>query len=422
MQIEIVTIGNEVLSGRTVDTNFAWLARALERVSVQVAWHTTVGDSAERIGEALKRALERTDGVVMTGGLGPTPDDLTRKAIATVLSRPLQLDEAVLAHVRERVRRFGRKLPASVESMALLPRGAEAWLSPVGSAPGLLIVQGEKPVILLPGVPGEMEWLATERVVPYLRDRTGRQVETFTLRTFGAFESQLHERIGALPQRWPGAMLAYLPSYFGVDLRVTVAGPVGPQVGEVAARARAELMELAGAVVYAEDERTMEEAVGEALVARGWRVATAESCTAGLLSKRLTDVPGSSRYFDRGFVTYSDEAKVELLGVSEGDLAAHGAVSAAVAEQMAHGARHRAGVELGIAITGVAGPDGGSDEKPVGTVFVALSTPEGDVVRRFQQTGSRATIRERSVQFALDLARRRLRGLALEAKLAEPGA
>ena len=419
MQIEIVTIGNEVLSGRTVDTNFAWLARALERASVQVAWHTTVGDAAEKIGEALKRALERSDGVVMTGGLGPTPDDLTRKAISTVLARPLQLDEAVLAHVRERARRSGRRLPATVESMALLPRGAEAWVSPAGSAPGLLILQGEKPVILLPGVPGEMEWLAVERVVPYLRGKTGRQVETFTLRTFGAFESQLHERIGMLPQRWPGAALAYLPSYFGVDLRVTVAGPAGPQVGEVAARARAELAERVGAVVYAEDDRTMEEAVGEALLAKGWRAATAESCTAGLLAKRLTDVPGASRYFDRGFVTYSNDAKVELLGVSEGDIAAHGAVSAPVAEQMAHGARHRAGVELGVAITGVAGPEGGSDEKPVGTVFVALSTPEGEVVRRFQQTGSRATIRERSVQYALDLARRRLLGLPLEPQLDE---
>ena len=200
MQIEIVTIGNEVLSGRTVDTNFAWLARALERASIQVAWHTTVGDSAEKIGEALKRALERADGVVMTGGLGPTPDDITRRVIATVLARSLQLDEAVLAHVRERAKRSGRKLPVSIESMALLPRGAEAWISPVGSAPGILVLQGEKPVILLPGVPHEMERLATERVVPYLRQRTGHTVETFTLRTFGAFESQL---LGALKARAP---------------------------------------------------------------------------------------------------------------------------------------------------------------------------------------------------------------------------
>jgi nicotinamide-nucleotide amidase len=422
MQIEIVTIGNEVLSGRTVDTNFAWLARALERASVQVSWHTTVGDTAERIGEALKRALERADGVVMTGGLGPTPDDLTRRAIATVLARPLQLNEAVLDHVRERAKRSGRDLPASIESMALLPRGAEAWLNPVGSAPGILVLQGEKPVILLPGVPHEMEALATERVVPYLRERTGRTVETFTLRTFGAFESQLHELIGARPQRWSGALLAYLPSYFGVDLRVTVAGANETQVKETAGQAYAELKALVGGLVYAEGERAMEDVVGEALLERGWRIATAESCTAGLLSKRLTDVPGSSRYFDRGFVTYTNEAKAELLGVSEADLAAHGAVSAAVAGQMAYGARHRAGVDLGVAITGVAGPDGGSAEKPVGLVFVALSSSEGETVRRFQFAGTRATIRERSVQVALDLTRRTLLALTLDPRIEEePG-
>jgi len=422
MQIEIVTIGNEVLSGRTVDTNFAWLARALERASVQVTWHTTVGDTPEKIGEALKRALERADGVVMTGGLGPTPDDITRRAIATVLARPLQLNEAVLEHVRERAKRSGRRLPASIESMALLPRGAEAWLNPVGSAPGILLLQGDKPVILLPGVPHEMEALATERVVPYLRERTGRTIETFTLRTFGAFESQLHELIGARPQRWSGASLAYLPSYFGVDLRVTVAGANETQAKETAGQAYAELNELVGGLIYAEGERAMEDVVGEVLVARGWRIATAESCTAGLLSKRLTDVPGSSRYFDRGFVAYTNEAKAELLGVSEADLAAHGAVSAAVAGQMAHGARHRAGVDLGVAITGVAGPEGGSAEKPVGTVFVALSSSEGETVRRFQFAGTRATIRERTVQVALDLMRRTLLGLTLDPRIEEePG-
>jgi nicotinamide-nucleotide amidase len=423
MQIEIITIGNEVLSGRTVDTNFAWLSRALERASVQVGWHSTVGDSGDRIGEALKRALERAEAVVLTGGLGPTPDDLTRKAIATVLSRPLQLDEAVLAHVRERAKRFGRRMPASVESMALLPRGAEAWINPVGSAPGILMLQGGKPVILLPGVPFEMEALATERLIPFLRERTGRQVETFTLRTFGAFESQLHERIGILPQRWPGASLGYLPSFFGVDLRVTVTGPAGTSVGDVAARARAELLGRVAPFVYAEGERGMEEVVGEVLRDRGWRIATAESCTAGLLAKRLTDVAGSSTYFDRGFVTYSNEAKVELLGVGEGDLATHGAVSAPVAEQMARGARLRAGVDVAVAITGVAGPDGGSDDKPVGTVFVGLSSAAGETARRLQLVGTRTTIRERSVQTALDLLRRRLLDLPLEPRFEdEPAA
>src|SRR5262245_12381642 len=240
MQIEIITIGNEVLSGRTLDTNFAFLARALEGANVQVGWHTTVGDTGDRIAEALGRALERADAVVMTGGLGPTPDDVTRKTVAQALGRPLQLDEKVLAHVRARARASRRQLPASIEAQALLPRGAEAWENPLGTAPAICILQRGRPVVLLPGVPHEMARLAVDYVVPYLRERAGRAVEAFTLRTFGAYESQLHERIGTLPQAWNGASLAYLPSFFGVDLRVTVSGSDGERVHEVAARAREE--------------------------------------------------------------------------------------------------------------------------------------------------------------------------------------
>jgi len=417
MQIEIVTIGNEILSGRTLDTNFAFLARGLEEASVQVIWHTTVGDHAKGIAEALRRALDRADAVLMTGGLGPTPDDVTRKAVANALGRSLQLDEAVLAHIRERARRSGRKLPASIESQALLPRGAEAWPNPVGTAPGLLILHGDKPVVLLPGVPQEMEALATGYVIPFLRGRTGRHVETFTLRTSGVFESQLQEKIGGLPQGWPGASLAYLPSFFGVDLRVTVSGMDRDQVREVAARAHAELKERARPVIYAEGTISIEQVVGEALLARSFRIATAESCTGGLLAKRLTDVPGSSRYFERGFVTYSNRAKLELVAVAADVLEKHGAVSAPVAEQLARGAREKTGVELGVGITGVAGPEGGSAEKPVGTVFIGLSSAGGDAVRTYRFHGSRSAIRERTVQTALDLTRRHLQGLPLDPSL-----
>jgi nicotinamide-nucleotide amidase len=417
VRVEIVTIGNEVLSGRTLDTNFAWLARALEAVSVQVAWHTTVGDDTKFIGEALRRALERSDAVVMTGGLGPTPDDVTRRAVATALRRPLQLDEDVVAAIRERARRAGRKLPASVESQALLPRGAQPWVNPVGTAPGLLILHEDHPVILLPGVPAEMEALATEFVVPYLRARTGRVVETFTLRTVGAYESQLQERIGKLPAKWRGAALAYLPGYSGVDLRVTVAGGDAEAVHALAERARGELEERVGSLVYATGNATMEEVVGALLLERKLRIATAESCTGGLLAKRITDVPGASRYFERGFVTYSNQAKEQQLGVSAADLETHGAVSAPVAEQMARGARRAAGAEIGVAITGIAGPEGGTAVKPVGTVFVGLSSPEGDAMRTFRFVGGRAVVRERSVQAALDLVRRQLQGLPLDARL-----
>jgi nicotinamide-nucleotide amidase len=414
MQIEIVTIGNEVLAGRTLDTNFSFLARALEAASVQVGWHTTVGDVNERIGAALRLALDRADAVVMTGGLGPTPDDLTRKAVSTVLGRPLQLDERVREHIQERSRRSGRKLSPEAESQALVPLGAEAWPNPLGTAPGILILHRAKPVILLPGVPAEMEALATAFVVPYLRERTGRLVETFTLRTAGAYETWLHRKIGDAPREWPGASLAYLPSYFGVDLRVTVTGTDPEQVRAITGRAYDELKALVAPAIYGEGEQGLEEVVGEALLARGWRLATAESCTGGLLAKRLTDTPGASRYFERGFVTYSNASKLALLGVVAAVLERHGAVSEEVAQQMALGARERAGVEAGISITGVAGPEGGSIAKPVGTVCIAVDTPDGAAVRRYQLGGTRRTVRERSTQAALDLLRRQLTGLPLD--------
>ena len=415
MQVEIVTICNEILSGRTLDTNFATLARLLEEASVKVAWHSTVGDTQERIAEGLTRALDRADAVIMTGGLGPTPDDVTRKAVATVLGRPLQLDEGVLESIRERARRMGRKLAATAETMALLPRGAELWANSVGSAPGLLMMHRDKPVMLLPGVPAEMLALAEEHLVPYLRERTGRVIESFTLRTYGLWESQLQERIGPLDDSWPGASLAYLPSSFGVDLRVTVSGANPAAVRETRLRAYNELFARVSGVVYAEGGTGMEEVLGAILVEKNWRIAAAESCTGGLFMKRLTDVPGSSRYVERGFVTYSNAAKLELLGVDEGTLATQGAVSAAVAEQMARGARERAGVEVGVGITGIAGPDGGSENKPVGLVFVALASPLGEAVRLLRLHGSRSTVRERAAQNALDLLRRHLLELPLDA-------
>src|SRR5262249_24702150 len=313
--------------------------------------------------------------------------------------------------------RLGRKLPASVETQALIPVGAEVLPNALGTAPGLLIVQEGKPVILLPGVPHEMEALATEQVVPYLRKKGGRHVETFTLRTAGTFETLLQEKIGALPKGWTGATLASLPSYFGVDLRVTVSGSDAKQVRAVTGRAYDQLKALVAPVTYAEGATTMEEVVGETLLEMKHRLAVAESCTGGLLAKRITDVPGSSRYFERGFVTYSNAAKVELLGVEAGAIEKHGAVSARVAGQMAAGARRKAGVEVGIGVTGIAGPDGGSKEKPVGTVFIAVSSPQGEGGRQYAFVGTRNTIRERAAQAALDLVRRHLRGLPLEPRL-----
>jgi nicotinamide-nucleotide amidase len=301
--------------------------------------------------------------------------------------------------------------------MALVPRGSEVWANPVGAAPGILLEYRKKPIILLPGPPQEFEALAQQYAVPWLEEKSGAHVDSFTLRTFGMFESQLHERIAALPDAWHGASLAYLPSWFGVDLRVTVNGTNAALVREVAERAYHELAERVGGVIYAEGTQNMEEVVTELLLERRWKIATAESCTGGLLAKRLTDQAGASRVVERGFVTYSNLSKQQLLGVSSDDLSVHGAVSAPVAEHMARSARERAGVEVGVGITGIAGPDGGSDKKPVGTVFVAVSSPLGEAVRVHRFMGSRSTVRERAAQTALDMVRRHLAELPVDPTL-----
>ena len=263
MQVEIITIGDEVLSGRTVDTNFAFLARALEAAGVQVGWHTTVGDSSEWIDGVLRAALARAEAVVMTGGLGPTPDDLTREAVAGCLELPLERSERVLDSLRDRASRYGRPLSPAAESQALMPRGAEAWPNPLGTAPGILILHAGKPVVLLPGVPAEMEAIATAHLVPYLKARSSIAVESFTLRTAGVFETWLHQKIGRLPEGWPGGTLAYLPGYQGVDLRVTVTGPEAEKVRTVSRQAYQELRASIGPVVYAEGERGLHRRRGE---------------------------------------------------------------------------------------------------------------------------------------------------------------
>jgi nicotinamide-nucleotide amidase len=410
MRIELLSIGNELLSGRTLDTNFAWLARALERVNVRIGWHQTLPDERDAIAGALRVALGRADAIVMTGGLGPTPDDLTREAIAGALGLTLERDESVIASIRERARRMKRTLPKMVEVQALVPRGAEVLPNALGTAPGLCLTHEGHAIYLLPGVPHEMEALATEFVVPRLAQASGGAVATITLRTAGTFETKLQQMLGERPAAWPGATLAYLPGTQGVDLRVTVVGDDVKDVAATAARARADIEAAVGAVIYAEGDRTMEQVLGALLVDRQWTLAVAESCTGGLIAKRVTDVAGSSKWFERGYVTYSNRAKVELLGVSEAALAAHGAVSVEVGEAMARGARERAGADVGIGITGVAGPDGGTATKPVGYVCFCVTTGDGTVLARDPVLpGRRADVRERSVDVGMHLLLRAVR-------------
>jgi len=413
MRAEVLSIGNEVLSGRTLDTNFQFLARLLEEAGARVVGHQAVPDEEGAIAEALRLAFARADLVLTTGGLGPTPDDLTVEAVSAALDLATMFDAPTLAAVEARWARLMRgPMPDRNRRQALVPAGATVWPNPVGSAPGVLIAHGGKHVALFPGVPEEMRALAVQFLAPWVRAASGRTVEYALVRTVGIAESVLEERLAGLSAALGGAWVAYLPGQGGVDVRVTLPEDVAPEErARLAARARDYVCERAGDHVFATEDRTLEEVVGALLTAQSAHVAVAESCTGGLLGGRITATPGSSVYFEGGVECYSNASKVALCGVRPETLEAHGAVSEETARELAEGIRARFGVGYGVGVTGIAGPDGGTPEKPVGTVHVAATGPQGTYHRAMRLFGNRAQVRERSVTAALELLRRLLKGL-----------
>jgi nicotinamide-nucleotide amidase len=409
VRIELVTIGNELLLGFTVDTNGAEIARALSALGVEVVRRTAVPDRAEDIADAVAGALRRSGAVLTTGGLGPTRDDVTKAAIAGLYGVPLEFDETVWSDVVARFARVQRAPAASNRSQAEVPRGATVLRNKWGTAPGLWLEGPPGLTIMLPGVPPEMRKLLELEVVPRLAGRaTGTVVRSLLVRTTAIAESALAERMGQIEQEIAPLTLAYLPGLEGVDLRITAWGMEPAEAG-VRLRAAADLVvERAGEHAYGEDDTDLAAVVLERARRAGLSLATAESCTGGLVGGRITDVPGSSDVFAGAVVSYSDRLKTELLGVAPGLIAEHGAVSEAVARAMADGGRARMGVDLAVAVTGIAGPSGGTEEKPVGTVWFAVAAAGGIESRRVIFLGSRREIRERAAQTALFLLNRRL--------------
>ena len=416
MKLEVVTIGTELLLGQNVDTNAADLGRALAAAGVEVVRHISVPDRPAAIRAAVAESLERTGFVITTGGLGPTRDDMTKREVAALFAMPLELDAAVLQSLQERFRRLGRPMPAVNRTQAEVPRGATVLPNPRGTAPGLWLEANGKVAVMLPGVPSEMRGLLVEEVLPRIaarqkeRDSERRVVQSRTVRTTGVAESALAERVGDIEPAIAPLTLAYLPSIEGVDLRVTAW-----RLGEDEAKRRldevaAQLRERAGEHVYGADGTDLAAVVLDALRARGARLALAESCTGGLIAGRITAVPGSSDVFVGAVVAYDDQVKRDLLGVPEQSIAAHGAVSEEVVRAMAAGAQQRFATEAAIAVTGIAGPAGGTPDKPVGTVWLAArSDSEARALRRIFP-GDRNEIRARAAQAALDLLRRLLAG------------
>nr|MBN2278538.1 competence/damage-inducible protein A [candidate division Zixibacteria bacterium] len=412
MDVEIITIGDEIISGHTIDTNSPFIAGKLMEIGLPVVYKTAVGDDAKKMEEVFYLALKRADIVITTGGLGPTDDDITKRAIVKVFKRNLVFHEEVLEDIRKRFAARGIEMPSINQNQALLPQGAIYLPNRIGSAVGIVINDGGKIFISLPGVPREMQVIASEEMIPYLESHISKQfIRTIKLRTTGIIESALAEKITPYIKLSETIHLAYLPAYGGVDLRIMTYGTDGDEVSKAAEELAEKLRGLVGKYIYGENNDCLEGVIGRLLKERGAKLATAESCTAGLLAARITDIPGSSAYFDRGVVTYSNRSKIELLDIPAEIIDRFGAVSAETAEAMAVGIRKRSGCEYGLSITGVAGPDGGTEEKPVGTVFAAVASSAGVISRKFQLTRDREMNRNRSVYAALELLRRNMLGI-----------
>ena len=414
-ELELVTVGDELLLGFTIDTNAAHLARELSSIGVAIRRRTTVGDAAEDIASAVRDALERTGAVITTGGLGPTSDDMTKPAIASLFGRGMRLDDEQVAWMEQRwMERFHRRMPESNRAQAMLPEGARKLVNNHGSAPGIWLEDERgRWVAMLPGVPREMRGMLADTLLPLVREWTRTigeptVVRSRTLRTTGVAESLLADQLDPVRGTLGDIALAYLPAPDGVDLRLTVRGVPGELADATLEAAASIVRTRVGRAIYAEGDGDMPTAVLDLCRQRRLTIAVAESCTGGLLGARLTSVPGSSDVVRGGVIAYANDVKQETLGVSESDLTAHGAVSEPVARQMAEGVCQRLGSSIGIAITGIAGPGRGTPEKPVGTVWIAAALPDGTRTRLLRLIGDREEIRRRATQSSLELVRRAL--------------
>jgi len=420
MKAHLLTIGDELLLGQTTNTNAAWLGEQLSLLGIQVARTVTVGDEAPVMRRELDRAYDEAKLVVTTGGLGPTHDDVTKTVVADYFGAEMEVDETLLSQIQRYYERREREMPDEVAAIAEVPRGFEILDNPVGTAPGLWYADesGERLLAVLPGVPQEMTNIFEASLRPRLEERPGlRDVTHRTLQTTGIGESNLQAEIGDLSDVLDNRLrLAYLPSTSGVRLRLTAYHPDRDRAEERLDALETELRRRAGRYIFGTGDDTLEGVLGEVLRDRSLTLGTAESATGGLVGSRVTDVSGSSDYFLGGAVTYAYSAKEDLLGVSHETLLEKGAVCEEVALQMARGIRRAVGSNIGVSTTGIAGPTGGSDEKPVGTVWIGYSfvpdpdEEEGEIsyARRLQFVEDRQLNKELFATSALEMVRRQV--------------
>lgn len=417
MKVQIITIGDEILIGQTINTNTSFIGEILSENSIEVVKTSAVGDEKEIILKEFKDALNNFDVVITTGGLGPTHDDLTRECVVEYFKTELIENSKVLDNITKIFKRRGREVTAINKDQAMVPKDSEVIFNEHGTAPGFWIERNNKIMVVLPGVPLEMKAMMIDTVIPKLLEKIGKHDEIVlrkTLQTTGIPESFLFEKLGNLDDLLQGGKLAFLPSQFGVKLRISVTDKNEDDAKNKMSGIEQKIRSKVGRYVFGFGEERLEEVISRLLLERGLTIAVAESCTGGMISNMLTNIHGSSGYFHSGILAYSNAAKVEMLKVDEDTISVHGAVSYEVSLQMAAGIKSISGTDLGLAVTGIMGPTGGSTDKPVGTVFISICDANVCTARKFNFGENRILNKERTSQAALDMIRRHLLGIAYD--------
>jgi nicotinamide-nucleotide amidase len=414
MNAHIITIGDEILIGQTLNTNTAYIGSRLIELSIDIKKTSVVGDNEKHILNEFKECFNENDLVIVTGGLGPTHDDITRKCIVKFFNTQLVLNEDVLKDVKNIFSRRGRQVTKLNEDQALVPKNAKVIRNKLGTAPGVWIEKDNKIFIVMPGVPFEMKEMMSSYIMPNLQEKLGKQEFVSTrliLQTTGIPESFLFERLGNIDELLNGAAMAFLPSHYGVKLRITVKDKSIEATNNRLTEIEQKIRNKVGRFVFAKGEETLEEVVGRLLKERELSISLAESCTGGNISNLLTNISGSSDYFERGVVSYSNGSKVEMLQVDEDTIQKYGAVSPEVAQQMSKGIKSISCTDLGLSITGILGPTGATPDKPIGLVFISLCDNKSCIVKKFLFGEDRLLNKQRATQAALDMIRKHILGI-----------
>jgi nicotinamide-nucleotide amidase len=408
MKAEILAVGTELLMGQIANTNAQYISAKLPDVGIGVYYHDVVGDNPERLKQCLSLALSRSDVIIMTGGLGPTQDDLTKETVAAAVNRKLLLDQESLDKMTAFFNRLNRTMTQNNVKQAYLPEGSIVIRNRNGTAPGCIIEEGGKIIIMLPGPPSEMKPMFDETVLPYFAAKSEYRMESRFLRIFGIGESAMEDKLIDLIDAQTNPTIAPYAKDGEVTLRITARYLKGSIGEDIITPVENEIRKRLGDAVYSNENKNLEEVAAQLLLKSGMTISLAESCTGGLLAEKLTEIPGISSVFDRAIVTYSNRSKVEELGVNQETLDRYGAVSAQTAKEMSEGIRKKSLTDIGISVTGIAGPDGGTPEKPVGLVFISLAHKDGVEVKKLELWGSRNRIRNVAALHVYDMLRRYL--------------